>query len=246
MDVKEFQDRLKEIQSIAQSKNKILDAADIHSMFDDCGLDHSQLLGVIKYLISQGITIEGFEEDKDDGNEETHVKEKVPLTDEEKAYLDQYMQELPDIEEDVEELFETLAAGEENALGRLSSYYMRSVAEMAVELNTAEIPLADLIQEAGLNLVQTLGCAGTVKRDEKWLMDEVRKGILSSIEEQTQRKFADDSLVARVEKLENAVRELSDDEEDGKSAFSIDELAIILDMNVEEIRDTLRLTGDDK
>ena len=40
--------------------------------------------------------------------------------------------------------------------------------------------------------------------------------------------------------------ELSDDEDDARNAFSINELAIILDMDVEEIRDTLRLTGDDK
>ena len=51
--------------------------------------------------------------------------------------------------------------------------------------------------------------------------------------------------MARVEKLESAVRELNDDEDD-KNAFSIDELAIILDMKVDEIRDVLRLTGDDK
>lgn len=76
-------------------------------------------------------------------------------------------------------------------------------------------------------------------------MGEVRKGLIRVLEEQTQRKFADDSLVARVEKLESAVRELNDDEDD-KNAFSIDELAIILDMKVDEIRDVLRLTGDDK
>ena len=39
---------------------------------------------------------------------------------------------------------------------------------------------------------------------------------------------------------------LLNDDEDDKNAFSIDELAIILDMKVDEIRDILRLTGDDK
>ena len=76
-------------------------------------------------------------------------------------------------------------------------------------------------------------------------MNEVRKGIIAVLEEQNQRKFADDRLVARAEKLESPVRELNDDEDD-KNAFSIDELAIILDMKVDEIRDVLRLTGDDK
>ena len=37
-----------------------------------------------------------------------------------------------------------------------------------------------------------------------------------------------------------------EDDEDEKSKFSVEELAIILDMDVEEIRDVLRLTGDDK
>ena len=38
-----------------------------------------------------------------------------------------------------------------------------------------------------------------------------------AIEEQTQRKFEDDYLVAKVEKLEAAVRELTEDEEDESS-----------------------------
>lgn len=67
-----------------------------------------------------------------------------------------------------------------------------------------------------------------------------------AIEEQTQRKFEDDYLVAKVEKLEAAVRELTEDEDDENSKFSVEELAIILDMDEEEIRDVLRLTGDDK
>ena len=52
--------------------------------------------------------------------------------------------------------------------------------------------------------------------------------------------------MAKVEKLESAVRELTEGDDDESAKFSIGELAIILDMDVEEIRDVLRLTGDDK
>ena len=96
-----------------------------------------------------------------------------------------------------------------------------------------------------MSLMQALGGAGEELRDEAWILGELRKGIQSVLDEQSQQKFADDSLVAKVEKLENAVRDLSDDE-DGKCEFSVAELAVILDMDVEEIRNTLRLTGDDK
>ncbi len=142
-------------------------------------------------------------------------------------------------------VFEQLSKGEQPAVQTLASYYMKATAEIAADMNAEEILFADLIQEANLSLIQALDNAGEELRDEAWLLGEVRKGIRQVIEEQTQVKFADDSLVARVEKLESAVRELNDDEDD-KNAFSIEELAIILDMKVDEIRDVLRLTGDDK
>ena len=40
------------------------------------------------------------------------------------------------------------------------------------------------------------------------------------------------------------MKELTDD--DGETRFTLDELAVILDMKTDEIRDVLRLTGDDK
>ena len=81
-------------------------------------------------------------------------------------------------------------------------------------------------------------------KDDSWLRAAVRNGIAAAIGAQTEQKFQDECLVAKVEKLESAVRELTDD--DGETRFSVDELAVILDMEVEEIRNILRLTGDDK
>ena len=71
-----------------------------------------------------------------------------------------------------------------------------------------------------------------------------RRLFLRREELRTQQKFRDDYLVSKVENLESAVKELTDDDDTTK--FTIDELAVILDMNVDEIRDVLRLTGDDK
>ena len=192
---------------------------------------------------SQGILIEGLETAGEEAKEPEHKK--IPLTAEEEAYLKNYLEELPVVDEvDADSVFEALAAGDQRALQTLTSYYMKTAADMAVEMNIEEMQLADLIQEANLCLIQALGTAGDECRDEKWLLSEMRKGTQLVLEEQTQRKFEDDSLVARVEKLEHAVRDLNDGE-DEKNAFTIDELAIILDMKVDEIRDILRLTGDD-
>ena len=244
MNVQEFQNKLKEIQSVAKENGNALTTVQIRDTFAGMELDKSQLLGVLKYLTSQGIQIEGMEKTAAEETKEPERK-KVPLTPEEEAYLKDYLSELPELSINAEQAFASLAAGDQDAQQALTAYYMKEVANMAADMNAEEIFLADLIQEANLSLIQALGNAGTEARNEKWLMNEVRKGIIAVLEEQTKRKFADDSLVARVEKLESAVRELNDDEDD-KNAFSIDELAIILDMKVDEIRDVLRLTGDDK
>lgn len=243
MNVQEFQNKLKEVQEIAKQHENTLKAAEIRKVFEGCDLDKSQLLGVLKYLTSQGILIEGMETAGEEAKEPEHKK--VPLTPEEEAYLKSYLEELPEVSEiNKEALFEALAAGDQGALQSLASYYMKTAADMAVEMNIEEIQLADLIQEANLCLIQALGNTGEECRDEQWLLGEMRKGVQLVLEEQTQRKFEDDSLVARVEKLEKDVRDLNDGE-DEKNAFTIDELAIILDMKVDEIRDILRLTGDD-
>lgn len=247
MDVREFQEKLKKMQALGKEQGGSLRAEQIREEFSDSDLSSSQLVNVLKYLTGQGILIEGIETETDgtDAQEEVH---QVPLTQEEEAYLKEYLEGLPG-EEDLPEsaqLFEELKSGSADAVQSLAACYMRGAAQLAVEMNTEDIFIGDLIQEANVSLVQALGAAGEILRSEEWLLEQIREGIRKACREQSQRKFEDDSLVARVEKLENAVRELSEDEEDGESAFSVGELAVILDMDVEEIRDTLRLTGDDK
>ena len=61
------------------------------------------------------------------------------------------------------------------------------------------------------------------------------------LEEQTEQKLRDDSMVEKVRKLEAAIRELSDDDD---QKFTIEELSAYLDMDEEEIRAVLSLTGE--
>ena len=253
MDVIQFQEKLRNICELGKQNGNMLTHEQIREHFASTDLETSQMLKVLQYLKLQGIMIEGDTapvETEEVGETEPESKgTSTPLTSEEEAYLKDYLAEVSNGKEVSPEmlhtLFENLADGDAIAEAALTSIYLPVAANMAADMNCTEIQLADLIQEANLCLIQALGTAGDECRDEKWLLSEMRKGIQLVLEEQTQRKFEDDSLVARVEKLEHAVRDLNDGE-DEKNAFTIDELAIILDMKVDEIRDILRLTGDDK
>ena len=243
MDIQKFQQKLTEVCELGEKNGKVLKPEQIKECFGELDLDKSQLIKILQYLKLKGISIEGAEEisaASQAGPEEVseEKEEKVPLTAEEEAYLKEYLEGLEEQEQgerSAEELFELLSKGD--ALAQ---------AELSVEMNCEEIFIADLIQEANISLLMALGEEEPEEKDEKWLLGRIRCGIRHAIEEQTQRKFEDDYLVAKVEKLEAAVRELTEDEEDESSKFSVEELAIILDMDEEEIRDVLRLTGDDK
>lgn len=252
MDVSEFQKKLEEICNVAEENNKKLTTDQVREHFQKSDLDKSQLLKILQYLKIKGISIEGAGDVKVESTEQETVQEEkqiVPLTLEEEAYLKEYresliMQEL--VCEEVQELFEKMSRGDAQAKGLLVQNYLAAAADMAVEMNCSEIFLADLIQEANLALIAALEQEEPVRKNDKWLREQIRNGIVLAIHEQTERKLHDDSLVAKVEKLESAIRELTEDEEEGESKFTIDELAIILDMDVDEMRDVLRLTGDDQ
>ena len=253
MDIKLFQQKLNDICAIAEENNKQLSQQQIRDHFDESDLSTSQLVKILQYLKLKGITIEGADEAAgaaraDAVSSESSDKDELPgtraaLTAEEQAYLSDYMESFspegldPD---DLASLFHAFAKGDTAAEGALTQFYMAQAAQMAAELNCEEIHLADLIQEANLALLASLKETAPQEKNDTWM----RGRILHAIEEQTQQKFRDDYLVSKVENLEAAVKELTDD--DDATKFTIDELAVILDMNVDEIRDVLRLTGDDK
>ena len=252
MDVVQFQEKLRDICELGKQNGNMLTHEQIREHFASTDLETSQMLKVLQYLKLQGIMIEGDivpVETEEVGETEPESKgTSTPLTSEEEAYLKDYLAEVSNGKEVSQEmlhtLFENLADGDAIAEAALTSIYLPVAANMAADMNCTEIQLADLIQEANVVLLTALSDPETERKDDAWLRLQLRKGIIAAIEEQTQKKFQDDCLVAKVEKLESAVKDLTDD--DGENRFTIDELAVILDMNVDEIRDILRLTGDDK
>lgn len=252
MDIVQFQEKLREICELGKQNDNLLTHEQIREHFASTDLETSQMVKVLQYLKLQGISIEGEEQAQPGAGatkeEYTSGGTSTPLTPEEETYLKEYLSEVSVGKELSEEmlhiLFENLSQGDALAEAALTSFYLPVAANMAADMNCAEIHLADLIQEANVVLLTALSDPEAEHKDDAWLRLQLRKGIIAAIEDQTQQKFQDDCLIAKVEKLEAAVKELTDD--DGENRFTIDELAVILDMNVEEIRDILRLTGDDK
>lgn len=168
------------------------------------------------------------------------------LGEEERIYLQQYLDALDKAafdEKKAEQFFAALAEGTDTK-EKLTQMYLPVAAQIAASLWNPQVQLADLIQEANVYLLIALGSKEPDRKNDRWLRSEILSGLKLVIEDQTQQHFEDECLVARVQNLETAVKELSEGEDGEESKFSVNELAIILDMEVEEIEDVLRLTGD--
>jgi RNA polymerase primary sigma factor len=145
----------------------------------------------------------------------------------------------------LEELFTELKNGSLEASSALVAHYLKVAGELAVDMNCEEVFLADLISEANIAVLSALEEAEPALKSDPWMILQIRKGIAQAIEAQTMQNYADEQLVEKVQKLEDAIRDLTEEEDGSTSQLSVNELAIILDMEIDEIKDILRLTGDE-
>ena len=242
MNIQEFQDKLKEIQTLAMKNGKQVQVELVQQFFGEEGMDQEKLKKVFDFLEMQGITVHGYSK-KCEVTQKVEEVLQVPLTAEEEEYLEEYLETFGEIEGfDREQLLADFIAGEDVKESILKSY-QKEVVQIAKELHSGEIFFGDLLQEGNMGLLMALEQAAAQEEIHTWLMSEIRSSIRLFMEEQSQQKKEDDILVEKVRNLEAKVKELTEDED---VKYSVEELAAFLDMDVEEMESVLRLTGDDK
>lgn len=270
MDIKIFQEKLEQILAQAREQDKTLSGQDIREIFGE-ELSASQMQSLLEYLRLQGIRLDVTQSLAGDGRMFEAAAEKTaggqgqgaagqqescgekadapaaePLSSEEEEYLRDYEASLAGIpaetERERESLWVRYDSGDGTASARLTELYLPETVKIARELHREEYFIGDLIQEGNMCLIAALEQGRPENMPgHQWLTDVIRQGIGRWIEEQREQKYQDESLVEQVRKLEAAIRELSDDEQ---RDYSVAELSAFLDMDEEEIRSVLSLTGD--
>ncbi|MFR0666367.1 MAG: sigma-70 domain-containing protein [Faecalimonas umbilicata] len=122
--------------------------------------------------------------------------------------------------------------------GRLIELYLEKVVEAAKEMYHKEVFLGDLIQEGNVSLMLALDELESVEEAHGKIMEEVRAGMQMLIEEQTEVKRRDHTLLEKYTDLDDNIKKLK--EETGRDV-TIEEVSAFLDMPEEEINDILNL-----
>ena len=235
-----FLDRLNELVAYAKNQGSQIAIPEVQEYFKDMELSKDQMDLMFEYLMSQKVAVVGYV--KLDSEE----KEELEFTDEEKAYLQEYMEDLKAFPEvSVEErrpFYEKALAGNEIAKQKLMEIYLKDVVEIAKEMYAPEVFLGDLIQEGNLGLVLGVEMITNVEAAHEEIVSQIKQAMSLLLKEQKELSGRDKKMVEKVEMLDEAIKSLT--EELGRK-ISIDELAIHLGMEVEEIEDILKLTGDE-
>ena len=190
-------------------------------------------------------------EDPQTGAERADAAEAEEPGEEMPGVLELYMRELEDFaghaEREAQEelkLFEAMVDGDRQARDELVRIYLPVIAQMAGEYEEENIETEDLLQEGNIALLTTLS---GMQRQESLaayrtlLLNGINDSMGGAISSSGEEKNIETATAAKINLLQDAIRELS---EDSEQPVTIGELSVYLDMPAETIRDLMRLAGN--
>lgn len=234
---KEFAAILKNVTRTARENKNIITSEEVKEAFSDLELDEKQFEMVFEYLKSHKI-----------GVDEEAVFTDEDLSDEEKNYLDDYIESLnalPRFSDGEKEAIAIAAlAGEKDAQEKLISMYLPLVVDVARMYSEQGVFLEDLIGEGNVALtkgVTMLDAMGEPSEVESFLY----KLMLDAMENIIQENLAEDTGSQKVLKLVQEVadkaKELADDL---RRKVTVKELMDETGWDEDKIRSAIKFSGD--
>ena len=231
-----FAKTLEYIKSVAKDQNHIVSKEQVETAFAPLEFGPEQLEMVYDYLRKQKIGIEEA------------VDPDAFLSEEDVDYLDAYLEELKYLPEatsgEREAITLSAMAGDKDAQSRLIELFLPQVVEIAKLYAGQGAYLEDLIGEGNVALAMGVSMLGALEHASeaegmlaKMIMDGMEEYIGISMEQAKE----DQKAMELVNKVSDAARELSEDLRRKITPF---ELAKETDMDIEDIEEAIRLSGD--
>ncbi len=230
-----FARTLEQVKELAAGQGGWIGEEEVQEAFAPLGLSGEQLQMVYDYLVKHKIGI-GAPVNPDDY-----------LTEEEKNYLQNYLDELVSLPKatpgEKEAITLSAMAGDLDAQGQLAIFYLPDVVEVARLYSGQCVPLEDLIGEGNLALTAGVSMLGALERTDeaqgmlgKMMMDAMEE----LIQQQQTAEKADQKMTRRINKVLEAARSLS---EELHRKVTVEELAQEAKLSEKAIREAVRLSG---
>jgi RNA polymerase primary sigma factor len=231
-----FAKTLEKVKDIAKMQGNCISEEQVQKEFEVLGLNNDQLQMVYDYLVKHKVGI-GQPVNIDDY-----------LSDEEKDYLQTYLDEiaeLPTVTEGEKEAITLSAmAGDPDAQYRLTEIYLPDVIEIAKLYAGQGVLLEDLIGEGNVAVaigVTMLGCLENASEAQGMMGKMIMDAMENYIQETVSSEKADQKIVDKVNKVQDVAKELSDEL---KRKVTVEELMLETGMSRNKIMEAIRFSGN--
>ena len=232
-----FREMLSEIKAAADAAGNAISKEEIREMLGSMPLEEEHFALIYKYLEEQNIRVT-------DSRMEAQELPKEEAQRSLSLYIEELMNLQTEMAKDEQRLMRSVMQGDEEARLRLIESYLPLICEMAGGYEGTEIPAEDLIQEGNLGLLTALEEIRTLESPaacRAHIVNCINQAMEQVIGSSKEKQRMDAGIVSRVNHLNEAVKNL---ERDLEHKVSAEELSAYLEMPLEEIKDLLRMSGD--
>lgn len=230
-----FAQTLEKVRSLAKEQGNCVSEEQVREAFAEQDLDESQMQLVFDYLVKRKVGI-GQPVDLDEY-----------LTDEEKNYLQDYLDELAELPEftpgEIEAFTIAAMAGEADAGQKLIQNYLRDVVDIAKLYTGQGVFLEDLIGEGNVALAMGVSMLGSLEKPSE-AQGMLAKMMMDAMEEYIQENSSNEKIDKKVADKVNLVadkaRELA---EELHRKVTPEELALESGISLKTIQDAWRMSG---
>lgn len=246
-DEQAFKKLMVQVRALSKKQGNCISREKVKGFFEEMQLTQEQLSLVCKYLAEENVTIV-----EDEEAYEVHMREasreKAPAKKRVLSPFDRYLEDLEELEE-ISREERLLRVGKvllkkELAQDVLPPLYLREVADIAKLYEGQGVDVEDLIGEGNISLLigtKMLDCCETAQEAEEFLIKMVMDGMESLIMEKSSGEELDLRILEKVNELNEKAKELAEALE---RKVTLEELAAELDADIEELKETVRLSGD--
>lgn len=168
------------------------------------------------------------------------------VTNRETASLDKYLQEIGRVElitaEEEVKLAQAIKRGDQKALEKLTKANLRFVVSVAKQYQNQGLTLGDLINEGNLGLIKAAQRFDETRGFKfiSYAVWWIRQSILQALAEQSRIVRLPLNKIGSINKINKAFSKL---EQEFEREPSPDEIAEVLELTSEDIKDTMRTSG---
>lgn len=231
-----FAQTLEKVRNLAKEQGNCIMESQVQEAFAELDLSGEQLQLVYDYLLKHKVGI----------NQPVNVDDY--LSDEERNYLQDYLDELallePLSEGEKEAVTISAMAGDLDAQAKLIEVFLPEVVEIAKIYTGMGVFLEDLIGEGNVALtmgVSMLGCLEKPGEAQGMLAKMIMDAMEEFVAENADAKKADEKVADKVNKVMEKAKELS---EELHRKVTVEELAAESRMSEKYIREAMRFSGN--